>query len=66
MSDGHIGFDEMIKYPLFEALFKRRSRRMMTWRDVHWKASRIASLVGEAQYSGEGVDSRRGPCTQQE
>src|SRR5262249_27913450 len=28
MSDGHVGFDEMRKYPLFEALFKRRSRRI--------------------------------------
>src|ERR1700689_21011 len=24
----HAGFDEMSKYPLFEALFKRRSRRI--------------------------------------
>jgi hypothetical protein len=28
MSDVPIGFDEMRKYPLFEALFKRRSRRI--------------------------------------
>ena len=28
MSDGQVGFDEMRKYPLFEALFKRRSRRI--------------------------------------
>lgn len=28
MSDGHAGFEEMAKYPLFEALFKRRSRRI--------------------------------------
>ena len=28
MSDSHIGFDEMTKYPLFEALHKRRSRRI--------------------------------------
>jgi hypothetical protein len=28
MSDNHVGFDEMSKYPLFEALHKRRSRRI--------------------------------------
>jgi hypothetical protein len=28
MSDVSVGFDEMCKYPLFEALFKRRSRRI--------------------------------------
>jgi hypothetical protein len=28
MSDSHVGFDEMTKYPLFEALHKRRSRRI--------------------------------------
>ena len=28
MSDVPVGFDEMRKYPLFEALFKRRSRRI--------------------------------------
>src|SRR6202140_5367220 len=28
MSDDHAGFDEMSKYPLFEALHKRRSRRV--------------------------------------
>jgi hypothetical protein len=28
MSDSHVGFDEMSKYPLFEALHKRRSRRI--------------------------------------
>src|SRR5215472_12285784 len=28
MSDSHVGFDEMSRYPLFEALFKRRSRRI--------------------------------------
>src|SRR3981081_2607630 len=28
MSDTHLGFEEMAKYPLFEALFKRRSRRI--------------------------------------
>src|SRR5262249_16758463 len=28
MTDIHVGFDEMIKYPLFEALHKRRSRRI--------------------------------------
>ena len=28
MSDAHVGFDEMSKYPLFEALHKRRSRRI--------------------------------------
>lgn len=28
MPDIHVGFDEMIKYPLFEALHKRRSRRI--------------------------------------
>ncbi|HME41169.1 MAG TPA: hypothetical protein VKG63_19595 [Steroidobacteraceae bacterium] len=28
MSDMHVGFDEMSKYPLFEALHKRRSRRI--------------------------------------
>jgi hypothetical protein len=28
MPDGHVGFDEMSKYPLFEALQKRRSRRI--------------------------------------
>ena len=28
MPDGHVGFDEMSKYPLFEALHKRRSRRI--------------------------------------
>jgi hypothetical protein len=28
MSDSPVGFDEMSRYPLFEALFKRRSRRI--------------------------------------
>src|SRR5262249_59703145 len=28
MSGSHVGFDEMTKYPLFEALHKRRSRRI--------------------------------------
>jgi hypothetical protein len=28
MADRHVGFDEMSKYPLFEALHKRRSRRI--------------------------------------
>ena len=28
MADMHVGFDEMSKYPLFEALHKRRSRRI--------------------------------------
>ena len=28
MSEDHAGFDEMSKYPLFEALHKRRSRRI--------------------------------------
>src|SRR2546427_11765686 len=28
MSDVHVGFEEMRKYPFFEALFKRRSRRI--------------------------------------
>jgi hypothetical protein len=28
MPDGHVGFDEMSRYPLFEALHKRRSRRI--------------------------------------
>src|SRR5258706_5237858 len=28
MSAAHVGFEEMAKYPLFEALFKRRSRRI--------------------------------------
>src|SRR5713101_625760 len=28
MSNDHVGFDEMRKYPLFETLFKRRSRRI--------------------------------------
>jgi hypothetical protein len=28
MADIHVGFDEMMKYPLFEALHKRRSRRI--------------------------------------
>lgn len=28
MAGVHVGFDEMSKYPLFEALFKRRSRRI--------------------------------------
>ena len=28
MPDGHVGFDEMRRYPLFEALQKRRSRRI--------------------------------------
>ena len=28
MSEVPSGFDEMAKYPLFEALFKRRSRRI--------------------------------------
>jgi hypothetical protein len=28
MSENHVGFEEMRKYPFFEALFKRRSRRI--------------------------------------
>src|SRR5215472_12078033 len=28
MSGSHVGFDEMAKYPLFDALHKRRSRRI--------------------------------------
>ena len=28
MSDNHVGFDEMSKYPLFAALHNRRSRRI--------------------------------------
>jgi hypothetical protein len=28
MADIHVGLDEMMKYPLFEALHKRRSRRI--------------------------------------
>ena len=28
MSENHVGFEEMKKYPFFEVLFKRRSRRI--------------------------------------